>query len=162
MCIGKGTSQIGNLFIGLQNLTNHHWNLAQTLNYPQIFITIYSTLSFRKREGKHSEHSYLTCKCFGRSDTNLRTYVNICTCIGGSRNTRADSITYSIYKSSLFLSQLNSSKCISRLATLTNGDYNIILSYNRITISEFRSILYFNRNPTESFDNLLSNKTCMP
>ena len=136
MGISKGTRKVGHLLIRLQHLTDLHGNLTQTLHDPQIFITVDSPLCLSHGQGNHREHRHLTSKRLGRSHTNLRSYMDIGTSIGGPGYTAADGITDTIDKGATLLGQLNGSQGIGRLTTLRDGNDHIALANHRITISE--------------------------
>ena len=113
-------------------------------------------------ECQEDKNGNLTGKRLGGSDTYLRTYVNIGTCVGFTSDTRTDGVTYTINKSTCFLGQFDGSQGICSLTTLRDGDDHIVLCHHRIAVTEFRSVLYFYWNTTIVFYHLLANETCVP
>ena len=162
MGIGKGTRQVGHLIIGLQHLLDDLWHLVQSLDNLEILLAVDGSLGLSQCQRKHGKHSHLTSKGLGRSYTNLRTYMDISTCIGSTRNRRTDGITDAIDESALLLSELDGSQRIGCLTTLRDGDHHIVLRHNRIAIAELRSILHLDGNTTQRLDNLLADESSMP
>ena len=117
---------------------------------------------FGKRQCQHCQHSDLSGKRFGGSDSDFRPYVDIRTGVSGTGNRRPDSIANTIYKCSAAFCQFHSSQSIRSLTAL--GDcYHYILSVNhRITVTKFGSILHFHRYAAETFNQMLSNQSGMP
>ena len=69
-------------------------------------------------KGKHGEDCDLSCECLGRSNTNLRTDVDIDAGVGSSCNARADAIDDAKHQCSLFLGKLDGCKGVGCLARL--------------------------------------------
>ena len=88
--------------------------------------------------------------------------MDVGSCIGTASNRRAHRIDYTKDKSTFASRQLYSSKRISRFARLRNSYYHISLLYNRIAISELRSIGNLNRYAAKTFYQIFTYQSSMP
>ena len=106
--ISKSASQIGHFLIRLQHFANQVRYLAEAFHYTNILIAFHRSPCLGKCQGKHGEHGDLTSESFRRGDTNLWSYMDVGTRIGGSRYAGANGIAHTIDKGSTLLCQLNS------------------------------------------------------
>ena len=88
--------------------------------------------------------------------------MDVCSCIGSTRNTGANGIANAIDERPSILSQLDGSQRIGRLTTLRDGNDNITFSYYGIPVTELRSVLHLAGNAAEGFYQLFTNESCMP
>src|SRR5665647_2843841 len=65
-------------------------------------------------------------------------------------------------KSALFFRFLYGYQCICSFATLRNGNNYISFINDRISVTEFRSIFYFNGDPAKLFNNIFCHQTRVP
>ena len=86
MRVSKGTCEVTNLVVGLQHLADDIGNVVQFANHLQIFLTVDGALGLTHSQCNHGEHGDLPREGLRRSDTNLRTYMDVGTGIGGTRN----------------------------------------------------------------------------
>ena len=120
------------------------------------------TLGLAHSKGNHGENRHLTSESLRRGDTNLRSHMDIGTCVRSPRNRRADSIADAIDEGTFLLGQLYSCQSIGCLTTLGDGHYDIILTHDRITVTELAGILHLDGDTHQRLDNLLANQTSMP
>ena len=113
-------------------------------------------------QSQHCEYSDLPGKCFSGCHANLRSYVDVRTGMCGTRNGWTDRITNAVNKRTATFCQFYGCQCIGRLATLRNGDHNIIFTNHRITITKFRGVFYLHRYTAETFDQMLADQSGMP
>ena len=118
MGISKGTCQILHFLIGFQHLTNLIWYFTESLDNLQVFIAFDSTLCLTHCQRYHGEHCHLSGKGLRGSHTNLRSHMDVSTCIRITGDAAANGIADTIDKGSAFLRQLHGSQCICRLTTL--------------------------------------------
>ena len=97
-----------------------------------------------------------------RGDSNLRTDVDVCSCIRSTGDAGADGVTDAVDECSLLLSQLDGGQSVGRLTTLRYGNHHIILRHYRVTIAKLRGVLNFAGNAAQTLEKLLADKSGMP
>ena len=162
MRIGERPAQIGNPVVQLQHLLHLLRDVVELPDDGLVCFIINRSHLLTQSKGKHGEHGYLTGERFGGSHTDLGSYVDIRSCMGGAGNAGADGVTDSIDERAVLLGQLNGSQGIGSLTTLGDGNHHITAAHHRIPVTELRSILHLNGDATEVLDDLLTDETSVP
>ena len=99
---------------------------------------------------------------FCGSDANLRTDVDVGSCIRGTGDAGADGVADAIDEGSLLLSQLDGSQRVGCLAALRDGNHHIVLRHHGVAITELRSVLHFAWDAAQALEELLANESGVP
>ena len=132
----KRTAQVSYFIVELQHLLHLGRNVPKLFCNLLIIVFADGTLLLTDGKCQEDKDGNLTGESLGRSNTNLRTYVNIGTRICLSCDGRTDGVTDTIDKRTALLGKLDGSQGISGFTTLGNGDDDIILRYHRIAVTE--------------------------
>src|SRR5574344_1956496 len=126
------------------------------------FFLLNRVFCFGQSQGKQGENHHLTGERFCGSDTYLRSYVCVDTCIGGTCHTGTDGVDNTETQGAMGLRQLESRQRIRRLTTLRDGDHHIIRQYDRIPVTELGSVFYGDWDMAITFNILFTYQSCVP
>ena len=160
--VRKGTAQVSYLIVELQYFLHLGRNVPKLFCNLLIFALADGSFLLSDSKRQKDKNGNLTGERLGRGYTDLRTYVNIGTCICFSGNGRTYRVTDTIDKRTTLLGKFDGCQGISSFTTLGNGDDHIILRYHRITVTEFRCIFHFHRDAAIVLYHLLADKSGMP
>ena len=150
------------LVAGVKQLFLFLRDVVQLLYQLLVLADVDGAAGFGDGERQHRQDGHLTRERLCGCHTNLRTYVDVASGLGGTRNGGSDGIADTEDECSLFLGQLHSCQCVGGLSRLGYGDDHVLVVDYGIAVAELRGIFHLHGNLAEVLQQLLANQSGVP